>query len=213
MVRLHAHSATTRPREPWSTPATLLHLLHTGCVLHFHCFRKGAKEACVYLQTEHREEYPSRGFSVWWMSFRWQIYLKMSNIRNMYDRYVEMKHALCDNCSAQIFLNGPVVAPVTLMNDFLVYRQAMVCQAASLWVCVFFKYQVGDTAEKSPHHKQVLAQRNVVSRANTLTRIIDSDQMTRGSNSMPRGEHIPTLREDPWRSEETWKVLAGWSPR
>jgi len=50
----------------------------------------------------------------------------------MYDRYVEMKHALCDNCSAQIFLNGPVVAPVTLMNDFLVYRQAMVCQAASL---------------------------------------------------------------------------------
>lgn len=77
----------------------------------------------------------------------------MSNIRNMYDRYVEMKHALCDNCSAQIFLNGPVVAPVTLMNDFLVYRQAMVCQAASLWVCVFFKYHVGDTAEKSPHHK------------------------------------------------------------
>jgi hypothetical protein len=25
--------------------------------------------------------------------------------------------------SAQIFLNGPVVAPVTLMNDFLVYRR------------------------------------------------------------------------------------------
>lgn len=143
MVRLHAHSATTRPREPWSTPVTcwttdVVAFVADWLRIAFPLEKEPKKLASICrlstVKSIRQEAFLLDGcLSV----CRWQLYLNMWNIRNMYDRYVEMKHALCDNCSAQIFLNGPVVAPVTLMNDFLVYRQAMVCQAASLCVCLF----------------------------------------------------------------------------
>ena len=66
------------------------------------CVAKGAKEACVYLQTEHREEHPSRGQPLkpdhkqkcfFWMDVFQFADGRMVDLRNIYI-YRNMEHVL-----------------------------------------------------------------------------------------------------------------------